>query len=165
MTKLYRNLLSILLAVTIPLLLMLTACNQETTQSQRNLTSIVSQSTECSEINLEIGRSNSVYGKKDGKLFGYVDLAENIEDLLCYENNDINLAVKLAVEKAVNDWWKTERFIKLTQAEIHIITILDKNEYARADFNAAKLHGVLNFTKKSGKIIAGKSELDFSNIR
>lgn len=164
MIKLKRIFLSSVMALAIPLFL--AACDQEASQSQSEVAPEIVEAAQCTEINLEIGRANSVHGKKEGKLFGYVDLAENAENLFCHEDSDIDIAVKSAVEKAVNEWWEKDRFTDLAQAEIHIITITDKDEYARADFNAAKQHGVLKLTKnESGEIAAEPSELDFSNMR
>lgn len=120
---------------------------------------------DCKPAEVAIDRENSVHGLKDGKLFAYVDLAAMSQDLACNSDAVIQAAVATAVTTAVNEWWKEERLAKADAAEIHIISILDKDEYVKADFNAALVHGKLEYARAGGKVEAKPATLAFDNMR
>lgn len=120
---------------------------------------------DCPETEVVIDRSNSVHGLKEGNLFAYVDLAEVAADLNCHSDEDIQKMVMDAVTKSVTEWWQEERLSKATKAEVHVISILDKDEYAKADFNSALTHGKVEFTRDGKKIEAAPITLDFKNMK
>lgn len=120
---------------------------------------------ECAETEVYIDRSNSVHGLKNGNLFAYVDLAEMVPDLSCHSDEDIQNMVLMAVSESVATWWQQERFAKIANAEIHIITILNKDEYARASFDSAQTHGKIDFVREGDNIKAMPVTLNFDSMR
>lgn len=126
---------------------------------------VQSRAADCPETEVVIDRTNSVHGLKEGKLFAYVDLAAMATDLNCHNDEAIQKMVMDAVVKSVNEWWQEERLAKATIGEVHVISILDKDEYAKADFNSALTHGKIDFTRDGDKIEAAPVTLDFSNMK
>ncbi len=120
----------------------------------------------CVAVEISIDNANSVHGLKDGKLFAYLDLAGYAQDLACHEDVKIQDMVAGQVTKAVAEWWKEGRLEKAQDAEVHVITILDKDEYAQASFNAALNHGKLTFRKTAeGAVEPLPATLDFSAMK
>lgn len=103
--------------------------------------------TACAELNIKIDRSNSVHGLKDGILFSYIDLNAFAPSLACHPNAAITEHLLLLVTAEVAKWWEEPRLAEADTAEVHIINILDKDEYARADFDSAIAYGVVRFRK------------------
>lgn len=120
----------------------------------------------CAEVEISIDNGNSVHGLKDGKLFAYLDLAGYAQELACHEDARIQAMVAEKVTKSVTGWWKETRLEKARDAEVHVITILDKDEYAQAKFNAAMNHGKLEFRKGAqGTVEPLPATLDFSAMK
>jgi hypothetical protein len=119
----------------------------------------------CPPIEIQIDRSNSVHGLKGGILFAYVDLTRDAPALICHSDAEIQAVLADIVGSSVSQWWSEDRLRAATKAEVHIITILDKDEYAKASFNSALVHGQLDFVRESGAIKPQPAKLTFDNLR
>lgn len=120
---------------------------------------------ECAPLTIVIDRANTVYGLKEDNIFAYVDLAEMAPVLSCHTDTEIQDALLPALTASVDQWWQEPRLSKAQSAQVHIISILDKDEYARANFNAAQTHGKVDFTREGGKATPQPASLTFDNMR
>ena len=119
----------------------------------------------CAPIDIQIDRGNSVHGIKNDMFFAYVDLATMAPHLVCHSDDIIKTALIANVTSIVDEWWEKERFQDLSAAEIHIITIFDKDEYARASFDSAQMHGLIKLSRKDGLVAYDSDSLTFDNMR
>jgi hypothetical protein len=119
----------------------------------------------CLPIDFSISRSNSVHGLKDGLLMAYVDLAQAAPSLPCHSDAKIQEYLQKQLTLTLQKWWLENRLQSTMQAEIHIITILNKDEYARSNFNSALRHGKMIFKREEGQIKPIETKLFFDNLR
>ena len=119
----------------------------------------------CPPIEIQIDRLNSVHGLKLGILFAYVDLTKDAPALICHSDAEIQAVLADVVGNSVSQWWSEDRLRTATKAEVHIITILDKDEYAKANFNSALVHGQLDYVREHGAIKPQPAKLTFDNLR
>jgi hypothetical protein len=120
---------------------------------------------ECAPIQIVIDRTNSVHGLKNGSLFAYVDLTQMAKNLACHSDTEITDALLRTLTPMVTTWWQEPRLKDVPRAEVHIISILNKDEYARANFNAALMHGKIEFAHEAGQASVTTSDLKFDNLR
>ena len=113
--------------------------------------------------NLSFNRDNSVFGIKDGKLYAYVDLASNARLLRQLKTDVLTTLILDASVKSASEWWKAPRFAKINTGIIDIITILNKDEYAKADFSSAIQHGKVYLKNGKNGVMVDHHTLDFEN--
>lgn len=119
------------------------------------------QQSACPLLNIAIDRTNSVHGLKDGKLFSYVDLNEYTPSLACHSKQEIVDFLLPVVSAEVSEWWKEPRLASADTAEVHVISILNKDEYARANFGSAVTYGVIKYRREAGIAKMISYEMDF----
>lgn len=110
-------------------------------------------------------RDNAVFGLKEGRLYAYVDLTSNAPELQKLDEQTLTKLVVAASVKAATEWWKTPRLSKVNAGVIDVITILNKDEYAKADFSSALMHGKIFLTRNKGGVVLERHTLDFANLR
>jgi hypothetical protein len=114
--------------------------------------------------NLSFNRDNSVVGIKDGKLYAYVDLANNARQLRQLKTDMLTTLILDASVKSASDWWKAPRFAKINTGTIDVITILNKDEYAKADFSSALQHGKVYLKNGKNGVVVDHHTLNFENL-
>jgi len=114
---------------------------------------------------LTFNRDNAVFGVKNDQLYAYVDLASSAPTLHKLTSESLTKLVLDASSKAASEWWKSPRFSKLDSGVIDVITILNKDEYAKADFSSALMHGKVYLSRgKTGATVV-RHTLNFENLR
>jgi hypothetical protein len=105
------------------------------------LNGAVSGAAEAADPRLGFNRDKAVFGIKEQELYAYVDLAGNARALQKMNAETLTKLVLDASVEAASGWWKAPRFSRLDTAVIDVITILNKDQYAKADFSSALMHG------------------------
>ena len=110
-------------------------------------------------------KDNSVYGLKNGQLYSYVDLSGDINELKKLNEDAIVKIILNASKKSAAEWWKLPKFSTANSGVIDVITILNKDEYAKADFSSSLQHGKVYLRRTNGEVIIEKNTLNFSNLK
>jgi hypothetical protein len=114
---------------------------------------------------LTFNRDNAIFGVKKGQLYAYVDLASSAPMLQKLNSESLTKLVLDASSKAASEWWKSPRFSKLHSGVIDVITILNKDEYAKADFSSALMHGKVYLRHGKAGATVERHTLNFENLR
>lgn len=114
---------------------------------------------------ITFNRDNSVFGIKGGQLYAYVDLARDAATLQKLDSEALTQIILDASRKAALEWWKSPRFSELDSGVVDVITILDKDEYAKADFSSALMHGKVYLKRRKNDVIVERDTLEFDSLR
>lgn len=119
----------------------------------------------CEKISgLKFTQDNTVTGLKDKQLYMYVDLSSDAEALRCLTEPVIIKMVLKAAQEAAEKSWVQSKFAHTNNGVIDVITILNKDEYAKADFASALRHGQVKFVRKNAKVAVESNSLTFKNL-
>lgn len=125
----------------------------------------LSSAKTCQKISgLKFTQDNTVTGLKDKQLYMYVDLSSDAEALRCLTEPVIIKMVLKAAQDAAEKSWVQPKFAQTGKGVIDVITILNKDEYAKADFASALRHGQVKFVRENAKVTVESNSLTFKNL-